>query len=76
VFFVCRVAQQEQHNKMSLENLAVVFGPTLLRPAAKVTHKTAMEQLVLQNNEALMQTSILMYYLSLKADNFHFVHQS
>ncbi|XP_046389865.1 active breakpoint cluster region-related protein [Ischnura elegans] len=27
-----RVNQHEQHNKMSLHNLATVFGPTLLRP--------------------------------------------
>lgn len=30
-----RVADKESINKMSLHNLATVFGPTLLRPAEK-----------------------------------------
>lgn len=29
----CRVAEKEPINKMSLHNLATVFGPTLLRPS-------------------------------------------
>lgn len=38
VFFVVsspRVAERESINKMSLHNLATVFGPTLLRPSEK-----------------------------------------
>lgn len=36
-FFHCcyRVAENESFNKMSLHNLATVFGPTLLRPSEK-----------------------------------------
>lgn len=30
-----RVAERESVNKMSLHNLATVFGPTLLRPSEK-----------------------------------------
>lgn len=30
-----RIAEKESVNKMSLHNLATVFGPTLLRPAEK-----------------------------------------
>lgn len=30
-----RVAEKETVNKMSLHNLATVFGPTLLRPSEK-----------------------------------------
>ena len=30
-----RVAEKESINKMSLHNLATVFGPTLLRPSEK-----------------------------------------
>lgn len=30
-----RVAERESINKMSLHNLATVFGPTLLRPSEK-----------------------------------------
>lgn len=33
--FIFRVAEKECVNKMSLHNLATVFGPTLLRPAEK-----------------------------------------
>lgn len=32
---LCRVAEKETVNKMSLHNLATVFGPTLLRPSEK-----------------------------------------
>lgn len=32
---VLRVAEKESVNKMSLHNLATVFGPTLLRPSEK-----------------------------------------
>ena len=34
-FALCRVAEKETVNKMSLHNLATVFGPTLLRPSEK-----------------------------------------
>lgn len=30
---VCRVAEKDSVNKMTLHNLATVYGPTLLRPA-------------------------------------------
>ena len=33
--FTYRVAEKECVNKMSLHNLATVFGPTLLRPSEK-----------------------------------------
>lgn len=33
--FLLRVAEKEGINKMSLHNLATVFGPTLLRPSEK-----------------------------------------
>ena len=28
----CSVIDEQQYNKMSLNNLALVFGPTLIRP--------------------------------------------
>ena len=30
--FYCRVVREQQFNKMSYNNLALVFGPTLIRP--------------------------------------------
>lgn len=35
----CRVAEKEPINKMSLHNLATVFGPTLLRPSESESAK-------------------------------------
>ena len=35
LMFTYRVAEKECVNKMSLHNLATVFGPTLLRPSEK-----------------------------------------
>lgn len=70
-----RVSKNEEFNKMSLNNLAMVFGPTLLRPAAKDSHRTPMEQLIYQNGEAMMQTAILLYFLNLKEKNYTFTRQ-
>lgn len=35
----CSVAEKEPINKMSLHNLATVFGPTLLRPSESESTK-------------------------------------
>lgn len=37
--YLCRVAEKEPVNKMSLHNLATVFGPTLLRPSESESNK-------------------------------------
>lgn len=37
--FSCSVAEKEPINKMSLHNLATVFGPTLLRPSESESTK-------------------------------------
>lgn len=39
VSFCFRVAEKEPVNKMSLHNLATVFGPTLLRPSESEINK-------------------------------------
>ncbi len=31
-FFLARVVQDRHYNKMSFNNLSLVFGPTLIRP--------------------------------------------
>lgn len=31
LIYICRVAQNEKFNLMNAENLAIVFGPTLMR---------------------------------------------
>lgn len=62
-----RVSAFKDANKMTLQNLATVFGPTLLRPAAKEEEKTSGELLVAGAREALTQVAILQHLLSLRA---------
>jgi len=59
---------------MTLENLATVFGPTLLRPAEADRKPMTMEQrLWLGANDIAAQATILLYFLKLKANNYSFV---
>ena len=52
---------------MTLQNLATVFGPTLLRPAKKETGKLSMEELLSAGaREAMTQIGILRYLLNLQ----------
>jgi len=54
-------------NKMTIQNLATVFGPTLLRPAQKNTEKLSMEELLSAGaRDAMMQIGVLRYLLDLK----------
>jgi len=62
-----RVSEQEAVNKMTLQNLATVFGPTLLRPAHKDTGKLSMAELLSAGaRDAMTQIDILRYLLNLK----------
>jgi len=62
-----RVSEQESVNKMTLQNLATVFGPTLMHPAEKTTGKLSMEELLSAGaRDAMTQIGILRYLLSLK----------
>ena len=52
---------------MTLQNLATVFGPTLLRPAQKESAKLSMQELLSAGaRDAMTQIGILRYLLSLK----------
>jgi len=67
------VAENEAENKMSLQNLATVFGPTVLRPAVKAPEVQTMEELFSSGTrDAMMQTSILMTYLHLRKKGVQF----
>jgi breakpoint cluster region protein len=62
-----KVSEQESDNKMTLQNLATVFGPTLLRPAEKETSKQSVEELMSAGaRDAMKQIEILFYILKLK----------
>ncbi|XP_054611001.1 active breakpoint cluster region-related protein isoform X2 [Dunckerocampus dactyliophorus] len=60
-----RVAEKEPLNKMSLHNLATVFGPTLLRPSesesTKGQHITAASDI--WSHDVMAQVQVLLYYL-------------
>lgn len=54
-------------NKMTVQNLATVFGPTLLRPADKEPDKVSVEELLSAGaRDAMIQIAILCYLLNLK----------
>uniref|UniRef100_A0A8B9KGV5 BCR activator of RhoGEF and GTPase n=1 Tax=Astyanax mexicanus TaxID=7994 RepID=A0A8B9KGV5_ASTMX len=66
-----RVAEKECVNKMSLHNLATVFGPTLLRPAEKDSKiPTNPTQPITMGDswslEVMSQVQVLLYFLQLE----------
>ncbi|KAM6930828.1 breakpoint cluster region protein [Xenentodon cancila] len=64
-----RVAENESINKMSLHNLATVFGPTLLRPSEKDSKISSSSQPISMNDswslEVMAQVQVLLYFLQL-----------
>lgn len=62
--FFFRINLQELENKMSLHNLAMVFGPTLLRPGPQTTkHKDMLESSTV---DVMAQAGILYCFLQAK----------
>ncbi|XP_020783964.2 PH_BCR_vertebrate and RhoGAP_Bcr domain-containing protein isoform X1 [Boleophthalmus pectinirostris] len=65
-----RIAENESINKMSLHNLATVFGPTLLRPSEK-DRKSNSSQPISMNDcwslEVMAQVQVLLYFLQLES---------
>uniref|UniRef100_A0A665X768 BCR activator of RhoGEF and GTPase n=1 Tax=Echeneis naucrates TaxID=173247 RepID=A0A665X768_ECHNA len=66
-----RVAEKESVNKMSLHNLATVFGPTLLRPAEKDSKIPANPTQPISMGdswslEVMAQVQVLLYFLQLE----------
>ncbi len=64
-----RVNQFEEHNKMSLHNLATVFGPTVLRPGITATSGTnsIADSFTLGTIDVMAQAGILYFFLRRKA---------
>uniref|UniRef100_A0A665WR80 Breakpoint cluster region protein-like n=1 Tax=Echeneis naucrates TaxID=173247 RepID=A0A665WR80_ECHNA len=66
-----RVAENESINKMSLYNLATVFGPTLLRPSDKDSKISYSSQPISMNDswslEVMAQVQVLLYFLQLES---------
>ncbi|XP_072455715.1 breakpoint cluster region protein isoform X1 [Notamacropus eugenii] len=66
-----RVAEKEPINKMSLHNLATVFGPTLLRPSEKESKvpPTPSQPITMADSwslEVMAQVQVLLYFLQLE----------
>lgn len=58
-----RVNQCEAQNKMSLHNLATVFGPTLLRPGTKSDSNKNRDPLAAGTVDVMAQAGILYHFL-------------
>ncbi|XP_070572891.1 active breakpoint cluster region-related protein-like isoform X3 [Ptychodera flava] len=68
-----RVANNEIENKMTLHNLATVFGPNLLRPSVNVDEENASSQsfMLLEATcftNVMAQVGVFLYYLEGKAE--------
>ncbi|KZS09651.1 putative Active breakpoint cluster region-related protein [Daphnia magna] len=62
-----RVNSKEVKNKMSLHNLATVFGPTLLRPAPTSDTPDSLDQLAMGTIDVMAQAGILHFFLLRRA---------
>ncbi|XP_059141298.1 uncharacterized protein LOC131929110 [Physella acuta] len=60
-----RVARNVGVNKMSIHNLATVFGPTLLAPASKQVSNDPMEMMCKGAEQVMLQSSVVSYLLGL-----------
>ncbi|KAJ8346527.1 hypothetical protein SKAU_G00279280 [Synaphobranchus kaupii] len=64
-----RVAEKESVNKMSLHNLATVFGPTLLHPSDSKIPANPTQPLSMTDSwslEVMSQVQVLLYFLQLE----------
>lgn len=64
---LARVAKNSAVNKMSINNLATIFGPTLLHPAMKETDIDPMLQMVRAAHDAALQSEVVQYFIKLAA---------
>ena len=62
VFMPYRVAEHSSENKMTLGNLATVFGPNLIRPA------TSQGDMTLESLDVMSQVGVLHYFLTLPSE--------
>ncbi|GAB6030324.1 hypothetical protein CHUAL_005992 [Chamberlinius hualienensis] len=62
-----RINREEVHNKMSIQNVATVFGPTLLRPSVKSESGNLSDKLAAGTIDVMAQAGILYFYLKRRA---------
>ncbi|KAG5837575.1 hypothetical protein ANANG_G00240790 [Anguilla anguilla] len=65
-----RVAEKEPVNKMSLLNLATIFGPTLLRPSEESRRGHIALLSDLWSHDVMAQVQVLLYYLQCPSVSF------
>lgn len=62
-----KIVKEEAENKMSLQNVATVFGPTLLRLSAKLESGNMSDKLAAGTIDVMAQAGILYFYLKKRA---------
>ena len=66
------MSEKESENKMSLSNLATVFGPNLLWPPPKKTDLSSTKNFAMEmasgTMNAMSQTAVLFWYLRSKSN--------
>lgn len=68
-----RVNQFESQNKMSLNNLATVFGPNMLRPGTISSGTNVADNFTAGTIDVMAQADILRFFLRRKASNLSLV---
>ncbi|KAB7504174.1 Breakpoint cluster region protein [Armadillidium nasatum] len=63
-----KINRHDNLNKMSLHNLATVFGPTVLRPALKTKTPTQEELLTASTVDVMAQAGILHFFLKRRSN--------
>ena len=66
LFFSSSVNNYENQNKMTLHNLATVFGPTLVRPGSSALATNFSDQFAAGTVDVMAQAGILLFFLERK----------
>jgi hypothetical protein len=74
------VNSYESHNKMSLNNLATVFGPTMIRPGSSTLNSSSnasasavnSDQFTAGTIDVMAQAGILFFFLKRKSEKIGF----
>ncbi|XP_076434762.1 uncharacterized protein LOC143274737 [Babylonia areolata] len=58
------VSKNEKENKMTINNLSTIFGPTLLAPAVKETGYSMSEMMSIGTEQCMKQSAVIYYFLN------------